>query len=74
VTGWPTSSAYETQMCVIGRIVAMVDSAHLSEWTIAHTFDHSNGFNQHYIRLADIDGSGTTDILYVGAEEAWTCI
>jgi len=29
-------------------------------------FDHSDQFNPKYIHLADIDGSGTTDIIYVG--------
>jgi RHS repeat-associated protein len=29
-------------------------------------FDHPDSFNQKQIRLADIDGSGTTDILYLG--------
>ena len=31
-------------------------------------FDHPDRFNQQYIRLADIDGSGTTDILYLGRD------
>ncbi|TFH46277.1 MAG: toxin, partial [ANME-2 cluster archaeon] len=30
-------------------------------------FDHSDQFNQQRIRLADIDGSGTTDIIYLGS-------
>jgi RHS repeat-associated protein len=29
-------------------------------------FDHPDQFNQQRIRLADIDGSGTTDIIYLG--------
>ncbi len=29
-------------------------------------FDHSDSFNPSYIRLADIDGSGTTDVIYLG--------
>ena len=29
-------------------------------------FDHPDQFNQQRIRLADVDGSGTTDILYLG--------
>jgi RHS repeat-associated protein len=29
-------------------------------------FDTSTDFNPHFIRLADIDGSGTTDIVYLG--------
>jgi RHS repeat-associated protein len=29
-------------------------------------FDHPDSFNPKYIRLADIDGSGTTDIIYLG--------
>lgn len=31
-------------------------------------FDHPDQFNPSRIRLADIDGSGTTDILYLGAQ------
>ncbi|TFH39602.1 MAG: toxin, partial [ANME-2 cluster archaeon] len=30
-------------------------------------FDHPDQFNQQRIRLADIDGSGTTDIIYLGS-------
>lgn len=29
-------------------------------------FDNDNDFNPHYIKLADIDGSGATDIIYLG--------
>lgn len=29
-------------------------------------FNHPDAFNPSYIRLADIDGSGTTDIIYLG--------
>jgi hypothetical protein len=32
----------------------------------APRFDHPDQFNQQRIRLADIDGSGTTDIIYLG--------
>lgn len=32
-------------------------------------FDHPEMFDQKRVRLADIDGSGTTDILYLGREE-----
>ncbi|UIE37907.1 SpvB/TcaC N-terminal domain-containing protein [Leptodesmis sichuanensis] len=32
-------------------------------------FDHPELFDQKRVRLADIDGSGTTDILYLGREE-----
>ncbi|MBL0136309.1 MAG: hypothetical protein IPP79_21215 [Chitinophagaceae bacterium] len=32
----------------------------------APIFDHPDSFNPSYIRLADIDGSGTTDIIYLG--------
>ena len=28
-------------------------------------FDHADQFSQQHIRLADIDGSGTNDILYL---------
>jgi hypothetical protein len=31
-------------------------------------FDTNDQFNQRYIKLADIDGSGTTDIIYLGGE------
>jgi RHS repeat-associated protein len=31
-------------------------------------FDHSDQFNQSRIRIADIDGSGTADIIYLGRE------
>ena len=33
----------------------------------APLFDHPDQFNQQRIRLADIDGSGTTDIIYLGS-------
>uniref|UniRef100_UPI000B36303F SpvB/TcaC N-terminal domain-containing protein n=1 Tax=Crenothrix polyspora TaxID=360316 RepID=UPI000B36303F len=32
----------------------------------APVFDHPDAFNPAYLRLADIDGSGTTDIIYLG--------
>ncbi len=32
----------------------------------APVFDHADTFNPAYLRLADIDGSGTTDIIYLG--------
>jgi RHS repeat-associated protein len=32
----------------------------------APLFDDESGFNPAYLRLADIDGSGTTDIIYLG--------
>ena len=35
-------------------------------------FDHQDLFNPAYIRLADIDGSGTTDIIYLGKNK-FTC-
>lgn len=35
----------------------------------APRFDHSDTFDPSRLRLADIDGSGTTDILYLGATE-----
>ena len=40
-----------------GRKVAM---------DIAPVFDHQDAFDPAYLRLADIDGSGTTDIIYLG--------
>ena len=33
---------------------------------IAPVFDYPDAFNPAYLRLADIDGSGTTDIIYLG--------
>ncbi len=35
----------------------------------APRFDHPDAFNPKYLRLADIDGSGTTDIIYLGKNE-----
>lgn len=35
----------------------------------APTFDHEERFNPAYLRLTDIDGSGTTDILYLGKND-----
>lgn len=35
----------------------------------APTFDHPDAFNPAYLRLADIDGSGTTDIIYLGKND-----
>lgn len=35
-------------------------------------FDHPDAFNPTYLRLADIDGSGTADIIYLG-ENKFTC-
>ncbi|PKN89334.1 MAG: insecticidal toxin complex protein [Deltaproteobacteria bacterium HGW-Deltaproteobacteria-1] len=35
-------------------------------------FDRADAFNPAYIRLADIDGSGTADIIYLG-RNAFTC-
>jgi len=35
-------------------------------------FDHPDSFNPSYLRLADIDGSGTTDIIYLGKNN-FTC-
>jgi RHS repeat-associated protein len=32
-------------------------------------FDHPDQFNPSWIRLADLDGSGTTDIIYLGKKE-----
>ena len=32
-------------------------------------FDHPDQFDQRRIRLADVDGSGTTDILYLGRDD-----
>lgn len=32
-------------------------------------FDHPENFNPTYLRLADIDGSGTTDIIYLGRKD-----
>ena len=38
----------------------------------APVFDHPDVFNPAYLRLADIDGSGTTDIIYLGKNK-FTC-
>jgi RHS repeat-associated protein len=38
----------------------------------APVFDHPESFNPALIRLADIDGSGTTDIIYLGKNK-FTC-
>lgn len=38
----------------------------------APVFDHPDAFQPSYIRLADIDGSGTTDIIYLGKTK-FTC-
>lgn len=35
---------------------------------VAPIFDHPDSFDQRRIRLADIDGSGTTDIIYLGRD------
>ncbi|MEH7275210.1 SpvB/TcaC N-terminal domain-containing protein [Neobacillus vireti] len=43
-----------------GRFGAKVGMDH------APVFDHPDAFNPSYLRLADIDGSGTTDIIYLG--------
>lgn len=32
----------------------------------APTFDHQELFDQSFLRLADVDGSGTTDLIYLG--------
>ncbi|MDR4505817.1 MAG: hypothetical protein MRK01_13680 [Candidatus Scalindua sp.] len=38
----------------------------------APVFDHPDAFNPAYLRLADIDGSGTSDIIYLG-KNRFTC-
>lgn len=38
----------------------------------APVFDHPDNFNPSYVHLADIDGSGTTDIIYLGKNK-FTC-
>ena len=38
----------------------------------APLFDHPDSFNPAFLRLADIDGSGTTDIIYLGKNK-FTC-
>jgi RHS repeat-associated protein len=38
----------------------------------APVFDHPDVFNPSYLRLTDIDGSGTTDIIYLGKNK-FTC-
>lgn len=49
-----------------GRFGARVGMDH------APVFDHPDAFNPSYLRLADIDGSGTTDIIYLG-QNKFTC-
>lgn len=49
-----------------GRFGAKVGMDH------APVFDHPDAFNPSYLRLADIDGSGTTDIIYIGKNK-FTC-
>jgi RHS repeat-associated protein len=34
----------------------------------APLFDHPDHFNSNYVKLADLDGSGTTDIVYLGKD------
>lgn len=36
----------------------------------APLFDHADLFNEHFITFADIDGSGTADLVYLGARPA----
>ncbi|MDO6433174.1 SpvB/TcaC N-terminal domain-containing protein [Flavitalea sp. BT771] len=38
----------------------------------APLFDHPDSFNPAFLRLADLDGSGTTDIIYLG-KNVFTC-
>jgi len=38
----------------------------------APVFDHPDAFNPNYLRLSDIDGSGTSDIIYLGKGK-FTC-
>ncbi|HLP37240.1 SpvB/TcaC N-terminal domain-containing protein [Lacibacter sp.] len=35
----------------------------------APVFDHADAFNPDFLRLADIDGSGTSDIIYLGKKK-----
>ncbi len=35
----------------------------------APVFDHVDALNPSFLRLADIDGSGTTDIIYLGKKQ-----
>lgn len=35
----------------------------------APIFDHPDSFNPDFLRLADIDGSGTTDVIYLGKND-----
>ncbi|XEC94318.1 SpvB/TcaC N-terminal domain-containing protein [Paenibacillus tarimensis] len=49
-----------------GRFGAKVGMDH------APVFDHPDAFNPSYVRLADLDGSGTTDIIYLG-QNKFTC-
>ncbi len=49
-----------------GRFGAKVDMGN------APVFDHPDTFNPAFLELADIDGSGTTDIIYLGKNK-FTC-
>lgn len=54
-----------------GRFGAMVnmDGPVGPDGSATHlSLDHAEQFDQHRIRLADIDGSGTTDLIYIGDE------
>ena len=67
-TGSPTSCGCATARCATGPTWAMAGSARRSRWTTARWFDRPEQFDQRRVRLADVDGSGTTDILYLHAK------
>ena len=46
----------------------MAASAPRSRWTTRPGFDQPDQFDQRRLRLADIDGSGTTDLIYLGRD------
>lgn len=50
-----------------GQFSAKIDMAN------APLFDHPESYNPDFLRIADIDGSGTTDLIYFGAKnvEIW---
>ena len=52
-----------------GRTSATVASGRRSSWTSAPMFDNPDLFDERRLRLADIDGSGTADLVYFGSDQ-----
>lgn len=76
-----TQSIFLADMCGHGRTdIVRIRNGEVSYWPNlgygrfgarvsmdnAPFFDHPDAYNPLYIKLADIDGSGTTDIIYLG--------